>query len=402
MFTELHLESRLYHRWFVVLAGIAACFLLSACDLSETLTITPNGEDAVNTPTLAPPTLTSVIETATPSPLPSATLPPPTIPTATPKPTVVAVPPLVKRARVSPTGLYGAVVMLAEGGQNYQLEVFNLENLNVVRRIPLLCEEIRDTLEEQGREAWYPSTVYRLVTDPQMLKWSPDGRYLAFVSAPDAQSTDVCVYDLDHDSVQCLTDGHYLTIVMSWSPDSRWIVYGEVAYYPYEPFYTDVVDEAVWTVSVTGNGARELYPAPPHQEKILGWTSVSTFVVETWVFEGSSQRLYEVNVETGSTQQLYSDPFDGAALDPDTETIMLCISGGLFGSPEIDQGLYRLDADYGPQLLFPGIFWQVVWCSEDELFAAVYEDNTCVTFTPGGEVIPSSEDRCRHCVSQDR
>ena len=231
--------------------------------------------------------------------------PPLTVPTATPKPTVVAVPPLVKRARVSPTGLYGAVVVLAEGGYHYQLEVFDLGDLNVVRRIPLFCEEIRDALEEQGREAWYPSTVYRLVTDPQMLKWSPDGRYLAFVSALDAQSTDVCVYDLEHDSVQCLTDGHYLTIVMSWSPDSRWIVYGEVANYPYEPFYADVVDEAVWTVSTMGNGARELYPSPPRQENILGWTSVSTFVAETWVFEGPSRRLHEVNVETANTRQLY-------------------------------------------------------------------------------------------------
>lgn len=342
MFTELHLESRFYHRWCIVLGIIAVCFLLSACDLSETITITPDGEDVVNTPVLAPPTVTSVTETATPSPLPSATLLPPTVPTATPKPTVVAVPPLVKRARVSPTGLYGAVVMLTEGGYNYQLEVFDLGDLNVVRRIPLLCEEIRDALEEQGRGAWYPSTIYRLVTDPQMLKWSPNGRYLAFVSALEVESTDVCVYDLEQDSVQCLADGHYLTIVMSWSPDSEWIVYGEVAYYPYEPFYTDVVDEAVWAVSTAGNGARELYPSPPHQEHILGWTSVSTFVAETWTFEGPMQRLHEVNVETGNTRQLYSDPFDSAALDPDTETIMLCISGELFWSPEIDQGCLPL------------------------------------------------------------
>ncbi|MCP4538690.1 MAG: hypothetical protein GY832_16270 [Chloroflexi bacterium] len=314
---------------------------------------------------------------------------------------MTAAPQIVKHTRVSPTGLYKAVVMLTESKYNYQLEIFDLENSNVVRSIPLLSEKIRNALEQDGT-AWYPSTVHRLVTDPKILKWSPNGRYLAFVSALDAQSTDVCVYDLEQDSIQCLADGHHLTILMSWSPDNKWIVYGEIANYPYDSFYTDIVDEAVWTVSVTENQAHKLYSGSPYQENILGWTSVNTFVAETWVFERSSQRLHEINVETGNTRQLYSDPFDGAALDPDTKTIVLCINGGLFGSPEIDQGLYRLGVDYEPRLLFPGFFWNVVWCPKDEMFAAKYEDIICVTFTPDGEVVPSTEDQCRHCLLQDR
>ena len=67
-----------------------------------------------------------------------------------------------------------------------------------------------------------------IVENGDTLKWSPDGRYLAFIAAIDGPSSDVYSYDLQTGQINRLTDGPNQAANLSWSPDSKWIVHEEV------------------------------------------------------------------------------------------------------------------------------------------------------------------------------
>lgn len=96
------------------------------------------------------------------------------------------------------------------------------------------------------------------------VKWSPDGRHLAFVGALDGPSGDIYVLDVDGWRVTRASDEPTHVIRLAWSPDSRWILHEGASIMSraggYTPFAetTDVaaVDGSsqrhVWSGSGTG------------------------------------------------------------------------------------------------------------------------------------------------------
>jgi WD40 repeat protein len=62
------------------------------------------------------------------------------------------------------------------------------------------------------------------------VKWSPDGRQLAFVGALDGPSGDVYVLDIDDWQVTRASDEPTHVIRMSWSPKARWILHEGTQY----------------------------------------------------------------------------------------------------------------------------------------------------------------------------
>ena len=137
------------------------------------------------------------------------------------------------------------------------------------------------------------------------LKWSPDGRYLAFIAAIDGPSSDLYSYDMQTGQINRLTDGLNQAASLNWSPDSRWIVHEEV-----ENFGTGAGwnVKAVWAAAPDGSQTRKVYDAPQSSggEQVIGWTAPDTFIVYTWQVSGpQSPRL--INVNTGAATPIKLD-----------------------------------------------------------------------------------------------
>ncbi|HZY41297.1 MAG TPA: hypothetical protein VFF59_04765, partial [Anaerolineae bacterium] len=144
-----------------------------------------------------------------------------------------------------------------------------------------------------------------IVENRDTLKWSPNGRYLAFIAALDGPSSDVYSYEMQTGQINRLTDGLNQAANLSWSPDSRWIVHEEV-----ESFGTGAGwnAKAVWAAAPDGSQTKKVYDAPQSSggEQIIGWSAPDTFIVYTWQASGPlSPRL--INVNTGAAAPLTLD-----------------------------------------------------------------------------------------------
>lgn len=137
------------------------------------------------------------------------------------------------------------------------------------------------------------------------LKWSPDGRYIAFIAAIDGPSSDVYSYDLQTGQINRLTDGLNQAANLNWSPDSKWIVHEEV-----ENFGTGAgwSVKAVWAAAPDGSQTRKIYDATQASggEQVIGWTAPDTFIAYSWQVSGP-QNLRLINVNTGASVPIKLD-----------------------------------------------------------------------------------------------
>lgn len=254
-------------------------------------------------------------------------------------------------------------------------------------------------IEEPEQAPLYARSIELILADLTLLKWSPNGRYLAFTAALENTGTYIYVYDVEQDNIRRLTNGHHLAMVKSWSPDSEWIVYGDASGYYIDAPTT--IDEGIWVASIQGDWARELYQAPIHFERLVGWTSNNTFMVERMHFETPSGSLREVNARTGYIQTLYQDRVNTAILASGRGITLLDIGGMPFWPPEMEAGIYRLSNTGDPQLPLSGAYSLIEWHPEIEKFVAQNDENGLVAFTSEGEILFKIDDARRLHPSPD-
>ncbi len=114
----------------------------------------------------------------------------------------------------------------------YLLYIVKLPENKVVRTIQLLGLEAQNQIQkencslEQDKDLVPP--VYAATYNVSSLKWSPDGRYLAFSAAPDGPAADVYIYDTQTNAVRRLTHRQNNAWVDGWSPDGQSILYRDV------------------------------------------------------------------------------------------------------------------------------------------------------------------------------
>ena len=128
----------------------------------------------------------------------------------------------------APKGGYLALLALEEE-YDPQIWIIKLPERKIIRKIPLLAHEVRDTLPPE-LDPNYPSFFYSLV-DQENVLWSPNGQFLAFVSAQEGPNSDLYLYDVNNDSVRKVSNENKSVHIMGWSPDSHLIVYAHVEDY---------------------------------------------------------------------------------------------------------------------------------------------------------------------------
>ena len=205
-------------------------------------------------------------------------------------------------------GLLASIHQSATGNVP-ELRIYELPSGKILDQIPMMkCSEQCDTDDV----SWWE------------IRWSPNGRYLAFPAMLEGDSSDLYVYDVVDGKMRQLTSGADDVGQIWWSPDGSQIIMGEISRnggYPYT--------SSVWAVSVSGNEIRLLYSRDENSypQGLLGWLNNDKFVV----YDGTSlldalalpaYNLRIVDKGTGEITTLVNSHFMAAALDIDHQTVV--------------------------------------------------------------------------------
>jgi hypothetical protein len=227
-----------------------------------------------------------------------------------------------------------------------ELILFELPSGEIVERFPLVrCPEDTDFCEEH-RSSW-----------PEMMRqgprWSPDGRYLAFVAVLDATSSDIFVYDTQKGDLRRVTNAPNWVGGIEWSPDGAHIIMEELLS-DIESFFppSSTPNTSVWSVSVSTSETQYLYPteetygATYAPQDILFWLDDNHFIAYEgvlWRVLDSATNLRFVDIKAGTNQILFDLRFVEISYDPIHETFALFSHG----SVEDPQGNYLVSMRNG-------------------------------------------------------
>ena len=216
--------------------------------------------------------------------------------------------------------------------------------------------------------------------------WSPDGRYLAFLGAIDAPSSDVYVYDTVTDHVKRLTSGENHAVDLKWSPDSLWIVHSEV-----ESFDMDCSDDATWAVSTNGEVILKLYESSCDQ--ILAWTDSSTFMSTDRTLE-ANRDVRIVDLHQGQVSYLFEGWFTNVAFDPIRFILLMNPRVEYPDTPDYPQGIYFLSVASPSLIMLESEYRGWLWNSHLERI--VSENVEC----DGGTIAALREDGTYECIEK--
>jgi len=315
---------------------------------------------------------------------------------------------LVLRSGKHPEHIYQ--VGLEDKPDNLTLQIIKLPTGDLIKEIPLLSVELRQKI--QAEEQWYLNDfIFPLLNIVPL--WSPDGRYLAFVAALDGPSSDVYVYDSEEDQIRRLTDGPNQAWLMSWSPDSQWIVHMEATHMMIGGGSTSGFPDAkaVWSAAPDGSEVWKVYETDhPGEQQIAGWLSSVEFVVQTRDFYNPyPYHLRTVNLVTSAINDIYS--CFGMFGDITSDGVVIFWSygdntgheiGNYFAEKckeTIPSGLYLfVDGEYQP---ISGFVTSTRWFPEIEKMIHPSSDGTQVMYSDGKPYLLFVEERCFPEVSPD-
>lgn len=235
-----------------------------------------------------------------------------------------------------------------------------------VRNIPLLSSDLAARFQgngtgEDGR--WRDDDLYQMVLNRLCrIRWSPEGRYMAFAAALDGPSTDLYVYDILTDAVRRLSNEPEHVVVFGWSPDSQWIIYAEAdAGEDLPPGYAMVYPVgyegvALRAAAVESGETRELIAfTNPLRFKLLAWASPTIFFLALFDVTGYPVGLQSVDLESRQVQVLYDGPSVRSDADGESGTVAFTV----WAEDQTAGGIYVIDATQGEQLMISESFAQI-------------------------------------------
>ena len=223
----------------------------------------------------------------------------------------------------------------------------------------------------------------RAVTQPGALAWSPNGRYLAFVSAAEGASSDLYLYDVQTERSRRVTGGLNQVASPVWSPDGLWVIIQEVVNFTVDPGWKL---GPVWAVATDHNEIRKLFdpPANSTRERVIGWIGQDTAVIMTQAPD-SARDIREVPLSARRIGQLYGGPMEEAAFDPNSKSIAIretALTGKALG---LAPGLYQIIRSQGvPQYVQAGDWDRLEWSPSASRFFASGPQGFLL-FSPGAE-----------------
>jgi hypothetical protein len=298
---------------------------------------------------------------------------------------------------MSPSSSDGLIAYRSvKGESNVQLTILQLPDQNRVNSFTLLSGE--NEQEALGIQP-YPTQNLLAVVD-NTPKWSPSGKYLAFIAALDGPTSDLYLYNVSSNTVTRITNDPDQVGEIHWSPDGSLIYYESIlGFNSVHPGGRKTL--ATWSASVDGSNEIKLLDFPYSNSGIgayqdfLGWISDDGFVINiTCFFDISIRRVLVVNAINGDYDELPYVGYQDIALDPNTGTMMFSILQEGYRIANLKPGLYIGTVSGEEPLLIrddPAEF--VYWLSDISKFILCSYDELSIA-SSDGSIVVILEDRC--------
>lgn len=127
----------------------------------------------------------------------------------------------------------------------------------------------------------YESRLTSVPGPESYLRYSPDGRYLAFSQTAENRSQmDLVVYDSQTQSIHSIKNTGYSEQAPEWSPDGRWLIY-----YRHDPISCEIRITSVANPVETWRLSPDFYLAdcePGYSRQKMHWASIGTLYLGIW------------------------------------------------------------------------------------------------------------------------
>ncbi len=207
-----------------------------------------------------------------------------------------------------------------DGPDQPHLLVLRIPSGKIEARLELLGEDARRAWADRSEDPeqdWAWISIKTTIASPV---WSPNGRYLAFPAAIEGSNTDLYVYDTETRATRRLTTGESHVYRPSWSPDSEWILHQAVSD---AGRGHDAHEGPFWVARPDGSEVRLVQATATAPQRVLGWTSGSTFLLSSSYFDRGLLDLREVNIENGGQRIIHPGYLPQLALSLDQRTMLL-------------------------------------------------------------------------------
>ncbi len=219
----------------------------------------------------------------------------------------------------------------------YQID---LPSLEVVKISPLLSLDIqRDIVNEESSRAL---ETLQVVTDPDGIAWSPNGRFLAFNAALDNESSDLYVWDTLNQRVERLNGLSTQNASLFWSPSSGWLISQELGNFNPESGWRS---ENVIGLQVPGFISQNSIYLPElnsRGEVFVGWLAAQIFISYSKTAEGTGF-LRQVDLEIWEDSIIFDGLFEQISFDPKSQSIALILNEEQAATKGLAAGVYRVD-----------------------------------------------------------
>jgi WD40 repeat protein len=282
---------------------------------------------------------------------------------------------------ISPIG--GRVALLAENSVNntFELLVYKLPELTIEYRITLISEKAIEVSEQTDSK----QELYLFVDFGEYIRWSPDGRYLAFVSRNDYPDNEIVLYDTETKSEKILVEYPLSIRMLDWSPNGKNLVY--ITFHLDEPFYLEKGRIFSWDVS--SSEIKVLGKISEHAVNVdlLGWLDDDRLAVMDEFYDFSPGNVRVLDVAQGKEKTVYEENVGWAALNPITSTFVLDFWNIGWRDQPILQGDVHTIAFPNLEVLALPLsgYSDFVWYPALELFSGK-GNNQIILFNEAGEI----------------
>lgn len=295
---------------------------------------------------------------------------------------LMAPPPYFQPGPVSPSGARVAFVGADDAGGQRGLKLYTLAlpggEMQMVTPLTGPATE-PDPNAQAGAEA------AQLLFPVGQSAWSPDGQRLAFIGLMDGPSADLYVYSLMDGSLARLTDGPSQAYQPRWSPDGQYVIQTGALSFGSGAGYEMA---GVWAARADNSAVLELYTPDSGDERLHGWLSPDTFIVDSFRAQCSVGDLRAFSLTTLEFTALFEGFYNSVAFDAAHGQALVAVddfTSECEGSRPA--GFYLAWPGGEPRLLAEGDATAAAWLPEADLFFGRL-DGALVAYTADGQRAP--------------
>lgn len=222
----------------------------------------------------------------------------------------------------------------------YQIDLPSFEVSKITPLLSLTVQRMIAT--DQNTRALDTLAV---VTRPDGLAWSPDGRFLAFNAALHNETSDLYVLDTLNERIDRLNGLFTQNASPFWSPGSDWLISQELNHGQQALGWRSELVSGLRVPSFDNQNTLYLPLTRSREEVFVGWLNPTTFVSYSLTDEGP-QTLRQLNLDVNAQENLiFAGAFQQVAYDPASGVLAYSLTYDIAISQGLTGGIYRVLPD---------------------------------------------------------